>query len=379
MIRSATFSGWLAARDELQQLTMATNRQDGRAMDWFERLTGFAESTGAAGYETTRRGLEVDGRQLRSRVNGRSYGIGELELVSLETLRQRARLAAPLGRRSSVSIVVDDVRKLHAAPRNNGALFQVASQFNLLEMIGPEVTPEHGVTIYANDPTQGPACAIAAGAATVYRNYFAPVGGTIGQTKVRQHDGFADLGAAVAQALGKPSGSLWTMRNGYAMFTRSGLELMSRHVASLDDSHRDALRQRLCIGLHWDVEVTDIAALPGPLVSQAFCSALPVSYNDNRTGTRGADWAPLATLVLEAAYEATLWAAIINAQRGASGTVLLTMLGGGAFGNNPAWIQAAMQRAIEQVKGHGLDVVLVSYGVPSAALQQWAAQMSNLP
>lgn len=348
-------------------------------MDWFETLTGFAESTGSAGYETTRRGLEVDGRLLRSRVNGRSYGIGKLELVSLETLRQRARLAPPLRRRNSVSIVAGHVRELHSAPRYNGALFQVASQFNLLEMMGPEVTPERGVTIYASDPTQGPACAIAAGAATIYRNYFAPVGDAIGQTKALQLDGFADLGAAIAQELDKPCESLWSMRNGYSMFTRSGLELTSAHVAALDDGQRDALRRRLCIGLHWDVEVTDTAALPAPLVSQAFCSALPVSYNDNLTGTRGADWAPLATLVLEAAYEATLRAAIINAQRGTSDTVLLTMLGGGAFGNNLGWIQAAMQSAIEHVEGHGLDIVLVCRGTPSAALQQWAVRMSSSP
>jgi len=37
------------------------------------------------------------------------------------------------------------------------APFQVASQFNLLEMTGPSVTPEHGVARYAHDPTQGPA------------------------------------------------------------------------------------------------------------------------------------------------------------------------------------------------------------------------------
>ena len=64
---------------------------------------------------------------------------------------------------------------MHADPELDGALFQVASQFNLLEMTGPSATPEDGVTRYSADHTQGPACAIAAGAATIYRNYFAPV------------------------------------------------------------------------------------------------------------------------------------------------------------------------------------------------------------
>jgi hypothetical protein len=166
------------------------------------------------------------------------------------------------------------------------------------------------------------------------------------------------------------------MRNGYAMFTGNGVDLMSAHVGALEGDERDSMRRRLSIGVHWDVEVTDAQASPGPVVSQAFCSAVPVSYCNNLAGTRGADWAPLAGLVLEAAYEDTLWAAVINAQRGASRTVLLTLLGGGAFGNDQTWIQAAMERAIEQIEGHGLDLVLVSYGAPSAELQRWAAQLA---
>jgi hypothetical protein len=70
------------------------------------------------------------------------------------------------------SIVQGDLRWLHRLPGLGGALFQVAPQFNALEMTGPGVTPEDGVTRYQCDHTQGPACAIAAGAATIYRNYF---------------------------------------------------------------------------------------------------------------------------------------------------------------------------------------------------------------
>ncbi len=71
--------------------------------------------------------------------------------------------------------------------------------------MGPSVQPEHGITGYAGDPTQvniicyviaitelysskGPACAIAAGPATVFRNYFAPTGPQLrsGQTHDNQ-------------------------------------------------------------------------------------------------------------------------------------------------------------------------------------------------
>ena len=152
-------------------------------------------------YDDTRAKLKVEGSRLQSLINGKSYGIGELELVPLQALRERVKSAGGLPGRLKVSVVTGDVRQMHQSPENAGALFQVASQFNLLEMVSPTVTPEHGVTRYQHDRTQGPACAIAAGAATIYRNYFAPVGGSHGQTTERQFDGLADLGETLGERL----------------------------------------------------------------------------------------------------------------------------------------------------------------------------------
>jgi hypothetical protein len=45
--------------------------------------------------------------------------------------------------------------RMHRSLDNAGALFQVASQFNLLEMVSPDVTPEQRVTRYESDPTKG--------------------------------------------------------------------------------------------------------------------------------------------------------------------------------------------------------------------------------
>ena len=336
-------------------------------MDWFERLTGFRESS----YDDTRRRLDVDGSRLRSRVNGKSYGIGELELVSLHTLRERVRAGVGLPGRINVRVVTGDVRRLHQSPEYVGALFQVASQFNLLEMVSEKKTPEDGVTRYQNDPTQGPACAIAAGAATIYRNYFVPVGDDVGQTSERQLDGLADLGAALGKALGLSVKSLWTMRNGYALCTRAGLDAITNHLASLTFEEIDTLRGLLRIGVHSGVEVTD-ADEPLPIVSQAFCSALPPAYSN----VPSVYWQAFACLVLEAAYEATLWAAVLNAQRGGTNIVLLTRLGGGAFGNDDDWIDASMRRALRNAAKMALDVRLVSYGRPSPAMLQLSDEFS---
>ncbi len=335
-------------------------------MDWFERLMGFREKA----YEETRRQLEVAEDRLRSRVNGQSYGIGSFELVALQELRERVRSHGGRPGRVKVKIVEGDVRQLHRLPEYAGAMFQVASQFNMLEMVGPDVGPEDGVTRYQYDRTQGPGCAIAAGAATVYRNYFVPIGCESGQTRKRQLDGLADLGASLAIRLGRPVEALWSMRNGYALCTRTGLDAISEYLASLGSEQIEALRGKLHIGVHNDVEVTDVQSTIRPRVSQAFCSALPVSYTD----VPSVHWKSFASLVLESAYEATIWAAVCNAQRGVSNIVLLTRLGGGAFGNDHEWIHSAMRRALHLAKRFELDVRIVSYGAPPSELIRMAEE-----
>ncbi len=157
-------------------------------MTWFVRITGFPEGA----YPETQARLRVENGRLVPESGGSGIAVGELELVSLDALRDRARDVTVPGR-LSLGIVEGDVRRMHIEPENAGAVFQVASQFNLLEMTGPSVTPEHGVTGYAHDHTQGPACAIAAGAGTIWRNYLAPVGDRIGQTADRQFDGLAGV------------------------------------------------------------------------------------------------------------------------------------------------------------------------------------------
>lgn len=320
--------------------------------DWFFKLMGFSED----GYESTRRLLAVDGDELISTVNGKRYGIGELTLPTLAELRSRVD---PTGRsRSTVTCVVGDSRAMHAEPELAGALFQVASQFNVLEMVSEHVTPEQGVSGYAYDATQGPACAMAAGAATIYRNYLVPIGGQTGQTRDRQLDALASLGAALSAELSRPVSDLWTMRNGYALCSEDGLTAITDLLAAADAGLRDRLRGQLAIGLHRNVQVTDVIGGPGRYVSQAFCSALPVRYSH----LPAPDWELFARLVLEATYEATLLAAAEQASIGGSAIVLLTRVGGGAFGNGPAWIDDAIERALSIVEYAGLDIRLVGYG-----------------
>ena len=323
---------------------------------WFEVLTGFAEESP----EQVRENIIVDGGELISRVSGRRFIPGELETPSLAELRRRAQSSKRNAGKTAVREVVADVQELHRDECNANSLFQVASQFNLLEMVSPSVTPERGVGIYENDHTQGPACAIAAGAGTIYRNYFANVNGKTGQSASNQLDCLSDVG----MALGNSDRCLWQMRNGYALPSESGLIEIANRLRASTESDRDTLRGLLRIGIQWSTQVT----LDGcrHLVSQTYCSALPVSYSRHPTSL----WADFASLVLEASYEATFCAAIANVEKTGNNKLFLTLLGGGAFGNETDWIVRGIKRSIELYGDQGLDVVIVSYGTSKRYIQE---------
>jgi hypothetical protein len=329
-------------------------------MTWFKDLTGFSEEYP----QQVRENITVDGQTLTSRVNGRVLVYGQLETPTLAELRERVHASGYKTGKMSVREVVANVQHLHTDVSNAGSLFQVASQFNLLEMVSPSYTPEDGVGIYEHDRTQGPACAIAAGAGTIYRNYFGIVNGQTGQSVNNQIDCLADIGAA----LGNNDSRLWEMRNGYALCTQSGLVEIADRLQASSDSELDSLRQLLRIGIQWNTQVTLDDSRHA--VSQAYCSALPVAYSRHPSHL----WAAFARLILEAAYEATICTAILNAMSHGSNRLFLTLLGGGAFGNAPAWIIDAIQRALTLYKDVELDVVIVSYGSPSPFIQQLVSQ-----
>ena len=329
-------------------------------MTWFETLTGFPEDTP----QQVRKNITADGKVLKSHVNGKVLVCGQLETPSLVELRERVQFSGHDVGKISVREVVADVQHLHTNESNADSLFQVASQFNLLEMVSPSVTPESGVGIYENDCTQGPVCAIAAGAGTIYRNYFVIVNGQTGQSARNQIDCLADIGAA----LGNSGNRLWEMRNGYALASQSGLVEISNRLRASSESELDELRQLLRIGIQWSTQVT--LNNSNHTVSQAYCSALPVAYSYYSSAL----WEEFARLILEASYEATICTAILNSIRNGNKRLFLTLLGGGAFGNETGWIIGAIQRALNLYKYVDLDVVIVSYGSSSQYVQQLVNQ-----
>lgn len=314
---------------------------------WFEDLMGFEEISP----DNVGANLELDNTKMRSKVNGASYEMGTLEIPLLKDLRSRYKDLGSFSNTLRVSEIIGDVQKMHCLSENKNALFQAASQFNLLEMVGPDVTPEQGVGSYQYDRTQGPACAIACGAGTIYRNYFVPINGKAGQSVNNQIDCLDTLGSA----LGNQDSKLWKMTNGYALPDQEGLLIINKKLSDIFIEEREQLKGLLKIGIQWDTEVT--VSISKQLVSQAYCSALPVAYSHLEFYY----WEYFARLVLEATYEATLYAGLINYENTGSNKVFLTLVGGGAFGNEMNWIIDSIEKAFIKFQNTPLDVKIVSY------------------
>ena len=336
-------------------------------MDWFTELFGCPEKN-----TNIHASMEVQQDRLRVKQNGKEFICGRLTIPKLSDIRQEFHGLLAKNTKTTVSEWVGDVQQLHKDPQHAQSIFQVASQCNLLEMVGPGVTPEQGITGYMYDRTQGPACAIACAAGTVYRNYFVPVGTQIGQTRNQQVDTLADLG----MAWGNENDALWSMQNGYALATKTGLESIRTmlHEASTEQLHD--WQGLLRIGMHWNTEVTLLRAqgVVPHLVHQAYCSAMPVAYSQHSS----ADWKAFACFVLDGAYENTLLQAVKNREETGVPTVFLTLLGGGAFGNDSQWIADAILKALHKVQHAGLQVVLVSYGRSHATAQHIIQRYNQL-
>jgi len=262
----------------------------------------------------------------------RRWGAGRFEAPSLAELRQRVAG----GQRGRVRLwVVDgaapatDIGSLqaHAGPH---ALFQVASQFDCLEAPGPALTP---VERYLSDPTQGPRASISAFPGTLLRHYAAP--GPGGERFVQTSDGRQiELLAEVCDP------GVARVRNGYLL---AGEIPEPRRFLSALESRFDAIR----VGLHDDLEVVlgydwaGAVASPGPRIGQALTSTLAA-------GAYGSASGPLQEVcrqLLRAAYLGTLLGALALDRR----RVVLTLIGGGVFGNPAPVIWASILWALDEV------------------------------
>jgi hypothetical protein len=273
------------------------------------------------------------------RADGQTSCAGRFETPSISELRARCMAsAAGAAARGRVKLwVLDgaspatDIGSLQATSTES-TLFQVASQFNCLESPGPSVTP---VSNYFNDPTQGPRASISAFPATLLRHYSAPDAG--GGRFVQETDGRQiDL---LADALGPGA-----CRNGY--FTgRDGdgqgtLDDLAGRFDRIRVGVHDAAQ--VVLGYDWDGEVERSESRR---IAQVFTSTVAGGgYGGERA--LGSAFGGVCRQLLRAAYLGTLLAAAsLGRDR-----VVLTLIGGGVFGNPVSHILEAISWAVDEAE-----------------------------
>jgi hypothetical protein len=196
------------------------------------------------------------------------------------------------------------------------------------------------------DPTQGPRAALSAFPATLVRHYAAPDGrgGRFTQSPKHQLDLLAE---ALPADLGR-------VKTGYLQ--ASQIRDLGAAAAAVEQNFN-----QIRVGVHDDAQVVlgyswDGAVEGEPLIAQVFTSTLAAGGYGQEGAIAGQAEA-LCRQLLRAAYVGTLLAAVdLGKER-----VVLTMIGGGVFGNPHELIVDSIVWAIDQVTALGggpLTVVL---------------------
>jgi hypothetical protein len=271
---------------------------------------------------------------------GRTFEAGRFETPRLGMLRERAE-AAKSGGAGQLRLFVltgrspaTDIGSLQAwAPP--GSLFQVASQFNCLEAPDACIVP---IADYFFDPTQGPRASISAVPGTFVRHYAAPRGDGSRFVQVSDASQIDLLEELCSDGSAR-------VTNGYLLTDH--LKQRTAFARALEERFED-----IRIGLHDGVEVVfghdwdgPVPGAPTVTVAQAFCSTV-AGGGYSRIDPREPAMQTILRQLQRAAYLGTLTAA---AALGKSHAVL-TLIGGGAFGNPVEIIWEAILWATDAVR-----------------------------
>ncbi|MCX5925125.1 MAG: hypothetical protein NT124_02410 [Candidatus Dependentiae bacterium] len=255
-----------------------------------------------------------------------------------------------------------EITALQADPRNNGAVFQLASTF-FGPLEGGMENPTASLTGMLHAPVQGEWASISAAGATIYRKYFMPTENFIRRHSEGKKDPsyfylLHDLGKKALQdkkSGRQPKVDLKALK-GYiynpadaqrvSIFTHANIVTTSSCIKG-QDKKTGALLQSIPLGTHQ--RITQVLNSAYNLIHY---------YRELKPGQRPQDNVMnFAKMVLGAMYEGTLKSAYLLGKK----KVYLTLLGGGAFVNDISWIAEFFERPdiIEFIKNSGLEVSIV--------------------
>lgn len=279
-------------------------------------------------------------------VGSRTFAAGRFATPTIGSLKAEVGRAGRRGRMRLFvldgSAPLTDIGALQAfAPPNT--LFQVASQLNCLEAPDACIVP---VAKYFHDPTQGPRAAMSCFPGALLRHYAAPREDGTRFVQVENGEQINLLEAVCAEGVAR-------VENGYLM--DQNIPNPQQFISWLE-SRADFLR----IGIHTGIEVVFGYAWDGAVpnapqhrVSQALTSTLAAGGYSRGQLTPGQ-----FTTVIKALQHAAQLGTLLGAAASGAERVVLTLIGGGVFGNPVGLIWEAICAAVDEAGtlGANLDV-----------------------
>jgi hypothetical protein len=311
---------------------------------WFQWMLGATENDLIA----DRAAFYKDGA-IASRSLTRDWTTGSFVTPSVAELRSSvSELGAAAEHARSVPLrVVDgiDIGILQGTLKTEDcAMVQIASNFNCLEVPSRGAHPDYGHLVegYATDSTQGPAASFGVPAPCLLRCHYAfhnesTDANSWGQNSSRQ----IELLENVRDYFG-------TCENG--KLTLAGTEqLMSCEAI-------DGVAEQIRVGVHHDAQVVftrsqtrgllQVMPEPFPLVDQVLSAS--VNWRSPGQPQSNEQIEVLTRTALRASYAGAYLAAIQRGRR----LLLLTLVGGGVFGNPEDMILEEIAKAHAQFSGH---------------------------
>lgn len=333
------------------------------AEEWFYHHFGFKESVESV-YKHLHCQKHPDRIDITSDVNNRTISAG---LFSIKAPKDFPSFQAQGNGTFSIihglgHLDINDINICQNEDQFEGATFQVASNFNCLELASTNVTPAIGVSLYASDYTQGPAAACCCPGAVVYRNYFV------------EHN----------------SGCIGQLKQQLNLLQQTPIHVVNGKTIIEDDTgllesfdYKDENKYQVAV--HENIEITTkktsraweyCDSKADKRIHQVFCSTLPLCDYAIKTEKT----LELTRHVLRSQYKSTILAAADLARRysGKEGSnkLILTLLGGGYFRNPFDVIGAAINDNKQLIVDSGLDIYLNCYD--DRTYQQIIPYVNNL-
>lgn len=309
--------------------------------------------------------LSDDGFHTICAQDGTEYAAGRMRLMTIGDLRAQTKNFAAPAQPGRISLLASthgfprgvDQGSLQADPKNNNAVFLVASNFNGLELID-QYDRMLSISDYVGDHTQGPYASISAAPGLILRHYY--------WFKTFPHypespynpDDPLTWRQTPQHQLNLLDKTTIPVRNGYAALYAAPGNTITEQMASFAYTYED-----IQVLVHEGIEVPfgykptkqqhEYIPCNRNRITQVFSAAIGWPYGNSsylshpRAQTLGKD-------LIKAAFEGTIRAALLT---GAS-RVYLIHIGGGVFGNPHSWLVEALASLKPLIISSGIEVVV---------------------